>query len=147
VKVGNSSGQADVAVRGAELLTIASLIYHAVHASMNKTVNATSSHGHACYNHHTSGDQSLYGCSFRAWSGTFYVGLLTTEQIDAIYMQGVDHLQQWSVHVPCRALMWHPNVRPRQVLVHDMWSNVSCSTSSPTVHTSTLAAPLPHPSR
>jgi len=95
---------------------------------MNKTANATSSPGHACYNHRADGEQSFYGCSFRAWPETFYAGLLTAEQTDAIYMQGAglttcNSGRFLSLGVPSggtRMFVHIPQGFPYGLLVHDM---------------------------
>ena len=118
-----------MAAHGAELLTIAPQLYHDLHASMNKTANATSSPGHACYNHRADGESSFAGCAFRAWPETFYSGALTAEQTDAVYTQGeglttCNSGRFLSLGVPSggngRMFVHIPQGFPYGLLVHDM---------------------------
>ena len=53
--IGKGSGRADVSSHGAALLKLAPLLYHDLHASLNKTVNTTASPGHLCYPHRADG--------------------------------------------------------------------------------------------
>lgn len=91
-KVGKAAGRADVAAHGADLVSLAPDLYHDLHASLNKTMNTTSSPGHTCYpdNAGVFGSHKSYGggCSFRAYPEMFYSGALTAEQTDAMYTSG-----------------------------------------------------------
>jgi len=87
--IGKSAARSDVVEHGSELLKLAPLLYHDLHASMNKTVNTTASPGHRCYPHRADGIGTYTGCNFRSYSEMFYSGALSAEQTDAIYIQGL----------------------------------------------------------
>ena len=88
VKVGTAASRPDVVVHGAGLLEEAPAMYTDLHASMNKTVNTTSSPGHRCYPHRADGFGTYAGCDFRTYPEMFYSGALSAEQTSAIYTSG-----------------------------------------------------------
>jgi hypothetical protein len=62
VAVGSATGQAQVSAHGVALLSLAPLLHHDLHASLNRTVNTTASPGHRCYSHTADGTDFFFGC-------------------------------------------------------------------------------------
>jgi phage tail protein X len=87
--IGKSSRRADISKHGAELIKLAPLLYHDLHASLNKTANTTQSPGHTCYPHRADGVGTYTGCNFRSYPEMFYSAALTAEQTDAMYTAGL----------------------------------------------------------
>jgi len=86
--VGKSSGRADVAAHGAELLTLAPQLYKQLHASLNKTVRSAGSA--KCWPQSVEGIASASGGlssspSFRGFAELLYSGALTPQQVADIY--------------------------------------------------------------
>ena len=81
--IGKSSGRADVAAHGAQLLKLAPQLYHDLHASMNRTLNASSG-GERCW---SSTAETVAGEeTFRGFSELLYSGALTAQQAADIYL-------------------------------------------------------------
>merc|ERR1719353_2616755 len=80
VAVGQASKRADVSAHGSSLLALAPQIYADLHASLNATVNASSSE--RCWQLSAERDGQS---SFRGFSEMLFSGALTRQQADDIY--------------------------------------------------------------
>ena len=93
-QIGEAEHRDDVAQHGAELLTLAPLLYRDLQASLNRSANTTASPGDRCYPHRTEWNdedaQGQMGNIYRSFPELFFSGALTEQQADDMY-RSVSH--------------------------------------------------------
>ena len=144
--VGKATGRSDVSAHGAELLKLAPILYHDLHASLNRTVNTTASPGHRCYPSSAEGPGYFAGCPFRTYPEMFYSGALNAEQTDAIFTAGLGVAscptgRFLGVGSPAgggsRLFVHTPQGWPFGLLVHDMVERFLLHCFTQSAHTNT----------
>ena len=91
-KIGAAANRDDVTAHASTLLTTAPLLYHDMHASLNRTVNVTAD-GDRCYPHRTEGNGpetvGQMSALYRSMPEVFFSGALTEQQMDDMYKSGL----------------------------------------------------------
>ena len=89
-RIGTVNRRKDVAAHGAELMGLAPMLYHDLHASMNKTVKTSSSTGDRCWQLAAEPGQSVedqgQDATFRGYAEMLYSGALSSQQASDIYL-------------------------------------------------------------
>jgi len=91
-EIGSAAKREDVTAHASTLLHLAPLLYHDMHASLNRTVNVTAD-GDRCYPHRTEGNGpetiGQMSALYRSMPEVFFSGTLTEQQMDDMYKSGL----------------------------------------------------------